>query len=183
VLGEEAAGEIGVFGGKPHLAVMLEAKGGGDVVEVRHGTNVDPGLRHRDRDIGKTEAELVDEDDFAIRVRDHLANQIFAGDTEMHRAERKLRGDFRRRKVGDFHAVEAGDGAAIVAGTARLDEFEAGTGEKTLPVLLQAPLRGHGEDQRRAHAGAPNAESSSIDAAKPTAGMGSRAPSRVNNPS
>ena len=54
---------------------------------------------------------------------------------------------------------------------------------KAFRVLLQAPLRGHGEDQRRAHTDVPNAESSSIEAAKPTAGIGSRAPSRDNSPS
>jgi hypothetical protein len=140
VLGEETAGEIGVFGGKPHLAVMLEAKRGGDVVEIRHGAHVDPGLRHRYGDIGKTEAELVDEDDFAIRVGDHLANQVFAGNAEMHGAERELGGDFRRREVGDFHAVKPRDSAAIVAGAARLDELKAGAGEKAFRVLLQAPL-------------------------------------------
>ena len=61
VLGKEAAREVDVFGGDPHLAVVLEAERGGDVVEIGHGAHVDPGLRHGDDDIGEAEAELVDE--------------------------------------------------------------------------------------------------------------------------
>ena len=82
VVGKERAGQIGVFGGEPHLAFVLEAEGGGDVVEVGHVAHVDPGLRHGDHHIGKAEAELIDEHDLPIGVEDHLAHQVFAGDAE-----------------------------------------------------------------------------------------------------
>ena len=111
---------------------MLEAEGGGDVVEIGHVAHVDPGLRHGDDDIGEAEAELIDEHDLPVGIEDHLAHQVLAGDAEMHGALAELRGDFRRREIGDLDAVEAGDGAAIVARAARLDEFEARSARKRL---------------------------------------------------
>src|SRR5262245_53491100 len=105
----------------------------------------------------------------------------------MQRALPELRRDFRRRQVGDLNAGEAGNGAAIVASAARLHEFEPGAREERLGVLLQAAFRGNGEDEGRAHGVLPSpsahAASSSIEAAKPTAAIGSEAPSRVSKPS
>ena len=161
----------------------LKPEGGRDVVEIGHVAHVDPGLRHGDDHIGEAEAELVDEHDLPIGIEDHLAHQVFAGDAELHRALAELRGDFRRREVGDLDAVKAGDGAAIVACAARFDEFEPGTGEERFHVFLQASLRRHGENKGGAHAAAPQADNSSIEAANPTAGICSCAPSRVSKPS
>ena len=183
VLGKEGARQIGVFGGEPHFALVLEPERGGDIVEVGHAAHVDPGLRHGDDDIGETEAEPVDEHDLPVGVGDHLAHQILAGDAEMDGALRELRGDFRRRQIGDLDAVKSGDGAAVVARSARLDELKPGARKEGLGVLLQAAFRGDGEKKRGAHAAPPQAASSSIEAAKPTAGIGSRAPSRDNSPS
>ena len=61
--GEEVARQIGVFGGEPHLALVLETERRGDIVEIGHVADVDPGLRHRDDDIGKTEAQSRDQHD------------------------------------------------------------------------------------------------------------------------
>ncbi len=149
---------------------MLEPEGSRDVVEVGHAAHVDPGLRHGDGDIGEAEAELVDEHDLAIGVRNHFPHQILAGDAEMHGALGELRGDLGRGQISDFRAVEAGNGAAILARTAGLDEFKPRTCEKVFGVLLQASLGRYREDERRAHAGPPQAASSSTEAAKPTAG-------------
>ena len=57
VLGEEAAGQVGVFGRKPHFAFVLEPKCGGDIVEIGHVAHVDPGLRYGNNNIGEAEAE------------------------------------------------------------------------------------------------------------------------------
>ena len=100
--------------------LMLLAEAGGDVVEIGHGADVDPGLRHRDHDIGVAEAEPVDHEHALVGIGDGLAHQILAGDAEMHRAARKLRGDLARREIGDLDIVEAHHGAAIFAGAARL---------------------------------------------------------------
>ena len=81
--------EVDVFGGDPHLAVVLEAEGGGDVVEIGHAAHVDPGLRHGDDDIGEAEAEPVDQHHLPVGIGDHLAHQVLAGDAEMHRALRR----------------------------------------------------------------------------------------------
>jgi hypothetical protein len=68
----------------------------------------------------------------ACRHRDAFAHQVFAGDAEMHRAARQLRGDLARREIGDLDIVEPGDGAAIVARAARLDQRKAGAREERL---------------------------------------------------
>ena len=62
----------------------------------------------------------VDQQHALVGVDDAFAHQILAGDAEMHRAARQLRGDLARREIGDLDIVEAVDGAAIVAGAARL---------------------------------------------------------------
>ena len=98
--------------------------------------------------LAKPKPSPVMHDDAPVRLRDHLAHQILAGDAEMHRALAELRGDFGGGQIGDLDAVEACDGAAIVAGAARLDEFEAGAGEEAFGVLLQPALRRHGENER-----------------------------------
>ena len=61
---------------------MLVAEAGGDVIEVGHGADVDPGLRHRDHHIGAAEAELVNQQYSPGGIRNAFAHQVFAGDAE-----------------------------------------------------------------------------------------------------
>ena len=171
VRGEEVAREIHVFGGDAHLALVLEAERGRDVVEVGHAVHVDPGLRHRHHHVGMAEAEPVDEDDVLVGVGDHLAHQVFAGEAEMHRALRQQLDDLGGREIGHLDAGKVGDGAAIVARAARLDELEPGAREEGFRVLLQPALGRHRDDERRAHVPPRNAASRSIQTAKPTAGI------------
>ena len=84
-----------------------------------------------------------------------FAQQIFAGDAEMHHAARQLRGDLARGEIGDLDIVEAGDGAAIVARAARLCQRQPGAREKRLGVFLQAALGGNGENEGGGHAALP----------------------------
>ena len=72
---------------------MLGAESGGDVVEIGHGTDVDPGLRNRDHHIGAAKAEAVDQQHALVGVEDALAHQVLAGDPEMHGPARQLRGN------------------------------------------------------------------------------------------
>ena len=155
VRGEEVAREIDVFGRHPHLAAVVMAEGGGDVVDVGHGAHVDPGLRHRHHDVGIAEAEALDQHHALVGVRHLLAHQVFAGDAEMDGALRELAGDFGGRQIRDLDAVEAGDGAAIVARAARLDQREPGAREESFGVFLQPALGRHGEHQRRTHDAPP----------------------------
>ena len=149
--GEEVARQVHVFGGDPHLAVVAQAERGRDVVEIGHAAHVDPGLRHRDHDIGEAEAQPLDHHHALVHVGDHLAQQILAGDAEMDRALRQRAGDLAGREIGDLDAGQSGDRAAIVARAARLDQRQAGAGEERLGVLLQPALGRHGDDERRAH--------------------------------
>ena len=191
--GEECPGEIDVFGRDPHPPVMLRAESGGDVVEVGHGADVDPGLRHGDHDIGAAKTEIVDQQDALVGIGNAFAHQVFAGDAEMHRAARQLRGNLARREIGDLDIVEPGDGAAIVAGAARFRQRKSGAGEKGLGVFLQAALRGNRENEWRRHdalplwplaAGLrPSCVKASIQTENPTAGIGVGAPSWVISPS
>ena len=134
---------------------MLGAEAGGDVVEIGHGADVDPGLRHRDHDIGAAEAEIVDQQHALVGIRNAFAQQILAGDAEMHHAARQLRSDFARGEIGDLDIVEAGNGAAIVARAARLRQREPCAREKRLGVFLQAALGGNGENEGGGHAALP----------------------------
>ena len=129
---------------------MLRAETGGDVVEIGHGADVDPGLRHRDHDIGAAEAEIVDQQHALVGVRNAFAHQVFAGDAEMHHAARELRGDLARREIGDLDIVEARDGAAIVARAARLCQRKARAREERFGVFLQPAFGRNGENEGRA---------------------------------
>ncbi len=172
---------------------MLGTEAGGDIVEVGHGADVDPGLRHGDHHIGAAEAEAVDQQDALVGVGNGLTHQVFAGDAEMDHATRQLPGDFARREIGDLDIVEPGDGAAIVPRAARFCQCKSGAGEERLGVFLQAALRWYGENKRRRHDALPpeflfarwrpTCVKVSTQTENPTAGIGLRAPSWVINPS
>jgi hypothetical protein len=78
-----------------------------DVIEIGHRAHVDPGLRHRDHDIGLAEAKLVDQHHACVGIRDHLADLVLAGDAEMHRAKAKLRRDVGGRQIRNLDARQA----------------------------------------------------------------------------
>ena len=84
-----------------------------------------------------------------LDVGNLLAHQVLAGDAEMGLAGGELADDLGRRDIGDLDSRQAGDRAAIVAGAAPLGELEAGAGEERRGSLLQSPLGGDGEDERR----------------------------------
>ena len=107
VLGEKAAGQVGIFGGKSHLALVAQPECRCNIVEIGHVAHVDPSLRHGDDHIGETEAEPRHHDDALVRPRDHLPHQILTSDAEMHGALAELLGDLGRRQISHFDAVEA----------------------------------------------------------------------------
>ena len=126
-----------------------------------------------------------------LDVGNLLAHQVLAGDAEMGLAGGELADDLGRRDIGDLDPRQTGDRAAIVAGAAPLGELEAGAGEERRRSLLQSPLGGDGEDERRfsavarigAHQRSPPFASRSSVIAAPTAGMSAPAPSRRASPS
>jgi hypothetical protein len=130
-----------------------------------------------------TEAEAVDQDDLAVGIRDHLAHQVLASDAEMHHALAKELGDLGCGEEGDLDAAEARDRAAIVACAAWLGQLKPGAREEARGVLLESSFRRHRNHKGRAHAAPPRAASRSIQAAKPTAGIGLALPSLVSRPS
>ena len=154
---------------------MAGAKIGRDLVEIGHAAHVDPGLRHGDDHVGMAEAERGQHLHRLVRIRDLLAHQVLAGDAEMRRAAGQLADDLGGREEGDLDVGHAGERAAIIAGAAGLGEDEAGAGEERGGVLLQAPLGGNGQDERRiGHQGLPTMRSSQKE--QPTAGIGASAP-------
>ena len=58
----------------------------GDVVEVSHGVDVEPGFRHGYHDIGGAEAEPRPDSHLLLPVGDVLAQKILAGDAEVDAA-------------------------------------------------------------------------------------------------
>ena len=81
----------------------------GDVLQVGHRLDIDPAIRHRDDHVGAAEAERAQELDGAVGVGERLADQVLAGDAEMHAAGLELVHDLRRREIHDLDAVEAFD--------------------------------------------------------------------------
>ena len=156
---------------------MLGAESGGDVVKVGHGADVDPGLRHGDDHIGAAKTERLDQQHAPVGIRNAFAHQVFAGDAEMHRAARQLRGDFAGRQIGDLDIVEAGDGAAIIARAARLCQRQAGAREKRLGVFLQASLS-TGRRERTARSWRAPAEPLAAGLGQPVSAFRSRSRTR-----
>ena len=72
---------------------MALAEARRDVLDISHRAHIDPGLRHRDDDIRLAETELVDQHHALVGIREGLADLIFTGDTDVHRAEPELRRD------------------------------------------------------------------------------------------
>src|SRR5262245_8318751 len=134
---------------------MVMAEGSGHVVYIRHRAHIDPGLRYSDNDVGKTEAESLDEHDALVCVWDHLTDEIFAGDPEMDSPRRELSGDFRSRQVGDLDIIESSDSAPIIARPTRLDERQSRPHKEGLGIFLQAALGRNCDDQRAAHDAPP----------------------------
>ena len=99
--------------------------------------------------LARAEAERAQQHEALIGVGDLLAHEILAGDAEMRRAGGELADDLGGREKRDLDARQIGDRAAIVARAASLHEFEPGAGEERGRVLLQPPLRGNREDERR----------------------------------
>ena len=126
---------------------MADAEFGRDLVEIGHGADVDPGLRHCDDDRGLAEAERRQQLDLSSRVGKALADQILAGDAEMGAAAGELVGDLGSREVAHLYIGHADELAAIVARASALRELQSRPGEERGGVLLQAAFRGHGEDE------------------------------------
>ena len=173
---------IHVFRGQAHLALVLEAKRGRNVVEIGHAVHVDPGLRYSHHHIGVTEAQPVDQNDMLIRIGDLLAHEVLAGDAEVHHALRQQVDDLGCREICHLDPGKIGDSAAVIAHAARLDELEPGAREEGFGVLLQPALGRHGDDEGCGH-GVPRCASRSIHTAKPTAEMALALPRRVSRPS
>ena len=70
---------------------------GGDVGEVDHVGDVDPGVGHGDDDIGLAEVERLDENDVVLAVLGRLVDEVGAGDADVDGADDQLAGDLGGR--------------------------------------------------------------------------------------
>ena len=84
VAGKKVARQVQILGRHPHLAIVTVPERSRDVVKIGHAADVDPGLRHRDHDVGTAEAQAVDQRYALVGIDNALADQIFTGDAEMH---------------------------------------------------------------------------------------------------
>ena len=149
-------------------------EGGGDVLKIRHGAHVDPGLGHGDDDIGVAEAQGGEDFDLGGGVGELLAHEVLARDAHMGGAGGQLLHDLGGREKGHLDARQFRQRAAIVARAASLHHREARALEEVVGVLLQSPLGRDGENEGLgvvAHALSPPAKSRSHQMAAPTAGM------------
>src|SRR3984893_14146301 len=130
--------------------------------------------------MGVAKAERRQKFDFRFRIGDGFANEILAGDAEMHMAGGQLRDNVGGGKKRDLDILHAGQTSAIVART--VHEFEPGASEKSRGVFLQPSFGGNREHERFFAAAKPNGAPRSalrgpIQIAAPTAAMGFSAPS------
>ena len=96
-VGEVLARQVDVLGRDAQPAAVAVAEVGGDVGEVGHLGDVDPGVGHGDDDFGLAEAERLCEDDLVGAVLGFLVDEVGAGDAEIDRAADQLAGDLARR--------------------------------------------------------------------------------------
>lgn len=183
VVGEEGAGQVHVFRGDAQPASVAGAETLCDVGQVGHRIDVDPHLRHRDDDAGMAEAQRGHERETLGGVRDVLADEILAGDAQVHVAARQFAGDLGSRKERHLGVVHPLDAAAIVAHAARAGEHHAATAEERIGVFLEPALGRHRENEGIAHASPPAAKARSTQMAQPTPGTGSGAPSSCRSAS
>ena len=135
-LGEEPTGEVDVFRRDPHPLAAPGIEGCGDIFEIGHGLHVDPGLGHRDHDIGRAEPEFGQQRDLGVGGFQRLADEVFAGDPHVGLARCQQADDFAGGNEGDFHAFDAFERAAIIARAAALRELEPGATEEGERVFL-----------------------------------------------
>ena len=151
---------------------------GGNVAEIGHAVDIQPYFRHGNHDIGVTEAEPHAEFGLPVGFRQVLADEIFAGDTEIHRADADLAGDLGGGEEGDLDIVDAFDPAAIGSVVADGDDLHAGAIENRRSIVLHPALGGQRYGD---HANSPLTVSiRSSQSEKPTAGISSAAPSSVS---
>ena len=110
-----------------------------------------------------------------------FAQQVLAGDADVDLARIQRLGDVGGREQADLGARQAGERGAVAARAARHLKAETGVGQPGLDLLLQAPLGGDGEDQRRAHS-TPPTKARTGRTVQPTAVLGFP-PSRAVSPS
>ena len=137
---EKISRQVDVFCCNPHAVIVLRTKRRRDIVEIRHGADIDPRLRYCDDHIGAAEAEAFNQHHALVRVGYALSDQILAGDTEVNGAPCQLGCDLARRQIGDLDIVETRDSTSIVARTARLRQCETRAREESIGVLLQPSL-------------------------------------------
>ena len=89
---EEIARQRQIFGRDAQPPVMARMERGADIVEVRHGGNIDPGTRHRHHHIGKSKTERLQQHDGLIRLRNILPDQILVNGHSRERHRINLRG-------------------------------------------------------------------------------------------
>ena len=147
------------------------------LLQVGHGLDVDPALGHGDDQVGAAEAERAQQQHAGVDVAAALAQQVLAGDAQMHLPEVQGFGDVAGRQQPDLdagHALEFGHVAARSAGHG---QFQSAVAEPGLDLFLQAPLRGDGEDKGFAH-DSPPAQARQGRTTHPTALTSAVPPSR-----
>ena len=107
--------QVDILGGDAQPAAIALTHPGRDIIEIGHGRDVDPSLRHGDHDIGAAKAEWRQQFHGAVSIGNLLADEIFAGDTEMGLTSGELGDDFRGREIGDLDIGQAFDAPAIFA--------------------------------------------------------------------
>ena len=79
--------KVHIFRCHPHFAFVVLAEPCCDVIDVRHGANVDPSLQHSHNDVSEAETEALDQHDAFVCVG-IISRTRSSPVTEMHGARR-----------------------------------------------------------------------------------------------
>ena len=170
------AGEVDVFGCDLEPATMPRAEIGGDIRQIVHGRDVDPGVGHRDHHIGAPEPQPFDDLDLHWPGLGCLVDQILAGDAQIDGAPDQFARDLGGREEPHGHLRHRRHLAQIGPRSAGPLDGQPRTGEQVHRLFLQPPLGG--ESQHDIAHRATSASSRSTQSAHPTEGTSPSAPRR-----
>ena len=124
---------------------MARPEVGGDIGQIVHVGDIDPGFGHGDDHIGMAEFEVAREGDRGGAGLAGFVDQVTAGDAQVDAAANEFAGDLGGREEAHRHIGQAFDGAKIRAGAARTGDSEAAPGEPVAGQFFKAALGGHGK--------------------------------------
>ena len=149
---EEVAGEAREVGGDAQVTTMELAEILGEVDEVGHALDVDPGGGDGELQDAVTEAEMVVQDEQVVVF--HFTDEVQAGDAEFDGAIGDLGDDVTDALEEDDEAGQGGDAAGVLARIGFV-HTQATSAQEVLGGGGEHALAGQGEGDALSHYAGP----------------------------